>query len=128
MMGTGMWMQMRKAPCARVSLSTSVGAVDLGVCLAATTCQRDLEQVLICNWHSATLLSLQSPGTGLALPHNLSGTMGAGLLLAHGLPTLTEMGHREEQSEAVRPRRAVPATCLLRAQPLPRSSLSRLGN
>lgn len=120
-----MWMQMRKAPVYTGFSQHSCGSCSPG---CVSRCQRDLEQVLICNWNSATLLSLQSPGTGLALPHNLTGTMGADLPLARGLPTLTETGHGEEQSVAVRPRRAVPATCLLRAQPLPRSSLSRLGN
>lgn len=71
--------------------------VDPGVHHAANTCQCDLEQVLICNWHPATLLSLQSPGTGTALPHSLPWTMGAALLLVRGLLTLSEKGHREGQ-------------------------------
>lgn len=71
--------------------------VDPGVHHAANTCQCDLEWVLICNWHPATLLSFPSPGTGTALPHSLPWTVGAALLLAHGLLTLSEKGHREEQ-------------------------------
>lgn len=78
--------------------------VDPGVHHAANTCQCNLEQVLICNWHLATLLSLQSPGMGTALPHSLPRmttttrtTMGAALLLARGLLILTEKGHREGQ-------------------------------
>lgn len=78
-------MQGRGQGCVRMQVSKPCGLVfpaqlwerDLGVHYAASTCQCDLEQVLICKWHPATLLSLQSSGTGMALSHGLPGDDGS---------------------------------------------------
>lgn len=95
------WMQVRQAAMWSGIFPTQLWElVDPGVHHAANTCQCNLEQVLICNWHPATLLSFQSPGTGTALPHSLprtTTTAGAALLLARGLLILSEKGHREGQ-------------------------------